>query len=50
MEVRNVSLAEITQGELETVLLEDALRLFSRYGETDSHKYEAAAGATWRDG
>ena len=40
--VRNVFLAEFALGELETVLLEDALQLVTLYGEAGDPKYEAA--------
>jgi len=39
---RNVFLAELALGELENVLLEDALRLLTLYGEAGDPKYEAA--------
>jgi hypothetical protein len=39
---RNVFLAETALGELESVLLEDALQMVTLYGEADDPKYEAA--------
>lgn len=39
---RNVFLAETALGELENVLLEDALQMVTLYGEAESPKYEAA--------
>ena len=39
---RNVFLAEVALGELETVLLEDALQMVYLYGEEGDRKYEAA--------
>ena len=39
---RNVFLAELALGELENVLLEDALQLVRLYGEQDDPKYAAA--------
>ena len=40
--VRNVVLAELALGELENVLLDDALQLVTLYGEAGDPKYEAA--------
>jgi hypothetical protein len=39
---RSVFLAEVALGELETVLLEDALQMVYLYGEEGDRKYEAA--------
>jgi hypothetical protein len=39
---RSVFLAELALGELETVLLEDALQMVTLYGELDDPKYAAA--------
>jgi len=39
---RNVFLAELALGELENVLLEDALQIVTLYGETESPKYDAS--------
>ena len=39
---RSVYLAELALGELENVLLEDALQLVTLYGEAEDPKYEAA--------
>jgi hypothetical protein len=39
---RNVFLAEVPLGELESVLLEDALQMVYLYGEEGDRKYEAA--------
>ena len=42
IKARNVFLAEITLGELERVLLEDALQMVYLYGEAGSPKFEPA--------
>ena len=39
---RDVFRAELALGELESVLLEDALQMVTLYGEAKSPKYEAA--------
>ena len=39
---RNVVLAELALGELENVLLDDALQLVTLYGETENPKYPIA--------
>jgi hypothetical protein len=40
--VRNVFLAELALGELENVLLEDAMQLVTLYGEAEDPKYPSA--------
>jgi hypothetical protein len=47
---RNVFLAELALGELETVLLEDALQMVTLYGEQDDPKYAAACRVISPDG
>ena len=47
---RNVFLAEVALGEMESVLLEDALQMVYLYGEEGDQKYEPRAVATSHGG